>query len=138
MAELKQKKQFENLWGTLQNYSGTKAPEKSVKIPNNLIGPIFQEVAKEREEKAIAVFKTKVIGIYDAKEALDKTLQKGRDELAKKEEVEYEKLNNELRGAFQMLQQVQQQGQQMVAQTTVAAPADAEGEEKGSVSEDQQ
>lgn len=56
-----------------------------------------------------------MIGIFDAKIALDKSLQAGRDELAKKEEKEYEALNKELNDAFQLLNNAKQQGQQLQA-----------------------
>lgn len=148
MADLKQKKQFENLWGQVQQFASNQAPEKKVKVPNNLLGSIFQEVAKEREEEAIKVFKTKVIAIFDTKEALDKALNKGREELAKKEELEYEKLNKELQGLLGMIQQTQKNTQNLMNQAGGQAFApqgqqsqstsDEEGEEKGSATEDQQ
>src|SRR5688572_30182211 len=114
MAELKQKEKFEQNWKRFTSLTQTTNPEKGAKVEQNEVVSLFEEVAKERITKVKDAFKVKLSGILDAKLALDKTLKQGQDELAKKEEKEYEALNKELNDAFQMLNNAKQQGQNLV------------------------
>jgi hypothetical protein len=114
MADQKQKQKFDEQWKRLQSLSGEQRPEAKPKIASTKVIQIFQEVAKERVEKAESEFKGKLISILEAKLALDKVIAKGREELAKKEEQEYEVLNRELSAAYSMLENAQKQGQNLV------------------------
>ncbi len=114
MAELKQKQKFEENWKRFTSLTNSTNPEKAPKVEQNEVTALFQEVADERLKQVKVKFKDKLSGIMDAKLALDKTLKQGADELAKKEEKEYEALNKELNEAFQMLNNAKQQGQTLV------------------------
>src|SRR5688572_22953527 len=103
MAELKQKQKFEEQWKRLTSLTQDGSPEKAVKVDSNDVVDIFKEISTERVKKAREKFKLKLEGVLEAKLALDKTLQQGKEELAKKEEKEYEVLNKELNDTFQLL-----------------------------------
>lgn len=114
MGEQKQKQKFDEQWARLKKLTGEEKPETRPKISGSRVTEIFEEVAKERVKKAEEDFKIKLISILEAKLALDKALQKGRDELQKKEEQEYETLNKELSAAYGMLENAQKQGNALV------------------------
>jgi len=84
----------------------------------NTVAAHFQTVVAQRIEKAEKEFQIKLTGIIEAKIALDKDLKKGKEDLAKREEQEYEKLNKAIKEAFDMLEQVQKQGQNMLNQAS--------------------
>lgn len=131
MAELKQKQKFEQQWNRMLTLTGERTPEKAVKFPESEVVTLFKEVAEGRVKKAKEIFKTQLEGILDAKLALDKTLKQGRDELAKKEEKEYEALNNELNKAYGMLETAQKQGQQLVQTAAGQSTEESKPEEEG-------
>lgn len=116
MAELKQKQKFEENWTRFTKLSTEERPEKVAKVDQNEVLAVFEKVAKKRIDAAKEKFETKVEAILDAKLALDKTLKQGAEELAKKEEKEYEELNKQLSEAFGMLNNAKQQNQNLVQQ----------------------
>jgi hypothetical protein len=103
MAELKQKQKFEQNWKRFVELTGTTTPEKVIKLEQNEVVGLFKQVAEERFKLVQDKFKVKLSAILDAKIALEKSLNAGRAELAKKEEKEYETLNKELQDAFEVL-----------------------------------
>ena len=114
MAETKQKQKFEEQWKRLTTLTNEPYPEKGAKVETNEVVDLFKEVAAERIKGVKDKFKVKLSAILDAKLALDKTLKQGQEELAKKEEKEYEALNKELGEAFQMLNNAKQQNSALV------------------------
>jgi len=118
MADLKQKQKFEQNWQRFQAMTGSTNPAQVAKIPMNTVAAHFQTVVAQRIEKAEKEFQIKLTGIIEAKIALDKDLKKGKEDLAKREEQEYEKLNKAIKEAFDMLEQVQKQGQNMLNQAS--------------------
>lgn len=110
----KQKEKFENQWKELTQMLNNPSPEKVGKVKKNEVLAIFEEITKEREEKARSEFKMKLTGILEAKVALDKNLKKGQEELKNKEEKEYETLNNELNKAFSMLTQIKEEAENLL------------------------
>jgi hypothetical protein len=106
MADLKQKKKFEENWKKVKELSGTETPEKQPKVSKDTVSSILTRVAEQRRVAAELELEGKIVGIYDAKIALDKSLAKGRKELEQKEEKEYEELNKQLDSAFGMFEQV--------------------------------
>jgi hypothetical protein len=131
MAELKQKQKFEEQWKRLTSLTQDNTPEKAVKVDTNDVVAIFNEISAERVKKAREKFKLKLEGVLEAKLALDKTLQQGKEELAKKEEKEYEVLNKELNDTFQLLLNAKQQGANLVqaASGNFTQPTPEEGKE---------
>jgi hypothetical protein len=116
MADLKQKQKFEQNWQRFQTITGSTNPAQVTKIPLGSVAAHFQTVIAQRLEKAEKEFQIKLTGIIEAKVALDKDLKKGKEDLSKREEQEYEKLNKAIGDAFSMLEQVQKQGQNMLNQ----------------------
>lgn len=113
--EQKQKQKFEEQWKKIVNLTGSNTPEKVGKVTQNEVVEMFQEIAKERMEEVRKRFKAKLAGILEAKLALDKTLENNRQEINKKEEKEYETLNNEINDAFRVLENAQKQTQSLVS-----------------------
>lgn len=126
MADQKQKQKFEQQWKQILSLTQTQSPEKVVKVADSEVLAIFKEIAEEREKKAREEFKVSLAGILQAKLELDKSITKGREELAKKEEKEYETLNNELAKVLGKLNYAKQQNQQLVSQAggNFEAPAE--------------
>jgi succinate dehydrogenase flavin-adding protein (antitoxin of CptAB toxin-antitoxin module) len=118
MSQTKQKNQFENSWKRIISLTQSSNPESAPKIKESEVLTMFQELAVERELQARVVFKTKLAGLLEAKIALDASLKKGREELAKREEKEYEELNNQLNKAFSMLENTKQQNATLVSQAS--------------------
>lgn len=118
MAELKQKQKFEQNWQRFQTLTGSTNPAQAAKIPMGSVAAHFQTVVAQRIEKAEKEFQIKLLGIIEAKVSLDKDLKKGKEDLAKREEQEYEKLNKAINEAFGMLEQVQKQGQSLMNQAS--------------------
>lgn len=136
MAELKQKQKFEQYWSQFQTITGSKSPEEKIRIEKSEVPGIFQKVVLERNEKAQKDFEVKLLAILEAKVALDQSIKKGREELAKKEEIEYEKLNKALNDAFSMLKNTQQQGQNLMNQASGNFTATKEEEDTSSTTEE--
>jgi len=140
MADQKQKQKFEQQWNQILTLTKTQTPEKAIKVADSEVLLIFKELAEEKEKKAREDFKIALSGILQAKLELDKSIMKGREELARKEEKEYETLNNELAKVLGKLNYAKQQNQQLVSQasgnfspvetTEETSPANENGEEK--------
>lgn len=111
MADLKQKQKFEQNWQRFQTITGSTNPAQAAKIPVTTVPAHFQIVVSQRNEKAEKDFQIKLTAIIEAKIALDKDLRKGKEDLLKREEIEYEKLNKAFNDAYSMLQEVQKHGQ---------------------------
>lgn len=133
MGDQKQKQQFEQQWKKIVDLTGNQAPEKLPKVNESEVAVMFKEISDDREKKARETFKTKLAGILEAKLALDQSIKKGREELEKKEEKEYEELNKQLRDANNSLQAVKQQNEAF----SKAASGEFAGENGGNAGDQQ-
>jgi hypothetical protein len=127
--ELKQKKKFESQWKNITTLTNETTPEKTVKVENEEVISIFKEISEERIKKAKENFKIKLTAVLEAKLALDKNLQKGREDLQKQEEKEYEVLNKELGSALGFLNGTKKEGNALVQ--AASGNFEQEGEPEG-------